>query len=169
MQEMMLRVNKIVRYFSSNQKVDVSTLLDKATKDKFVFKFVRSSGPGGQNVNKLLWYILVNTKVELRFKIASADWLPSHVVSKLLTQAKNDINKEGELIVTSEKSRSQHRNMADALQKIRAIICTAAYEPEAPTEETLRKIEKRIERANEKRLTDKKFRSTKKLDRKSIE
>ncbi|XP_057313873.1 peptidyl-tRNA hydrolase ICT1, mitochondrial-like isoform X2 [Hydractinia symbiolongicarpus] len=163
MQEMMLRVNKIVRYFSSNQKVDVSTLLDKATKDKFVFKFVRSSGPGGQNVNKL------NTKVELRFKIASADWLPSHVVSKLLTQAKNDINKEGELIVTSEKSRSQHRNMADALQKIRAIICTAAYEPEAPTEETLRKIEKRIERANEKRLTDKKFRSTKKLDRKSIE
>lgn len=160
---MMLRVNKIVRYYSSHQKVDVSTLLDKATKDKFVFKFVRSSGPGGQNVNKL------NTKVELRFKIASADWLPSHVVSKLLTQAKNDINKEGELIVTSEKSRSQHRNMADALQKIRTMICTAAYEPEAPTEETLRKIEKRIARANEKRLTDKKFKSTKKLDRKSIE
>ena len=67
--------------------------------DKLEISFARSSGPGGQNVNK------VNTKAELRFNVIAADWLPEDVKSRLLTQQSNRINKDGELIITSQEYR----------------------------------------------------------------
>lgn len=67
--------------------------------DKLEFSFARSSGPGGQNVNK------VNTKAEIRFNVASSDWIPDDVKKRLLEYQSNKISKEGDLIITSQEHR----------------------------------------------------------------
>lgn len=67
--------------------------------DKVQLSFVRSSGPGGQNVNKL------NTKAELRFKVQEADWIPEDIRERLAEQQAAKINKEGELIITAQEHR----------------------------------------------------------------
>jgi protein subunit release factor B len=86
----------------------------------------RSSGPGGQNVNK------VNTKVELRFNVRDADWLPDEVRTRLEEAQKNRINKEGELIVFASESRSQASNFQSALDKIQAMVDDACIPPKVP-------------------------------------
>ncbi|XP_068673195.1 large ribosomal subunit protein mL62-like isoform X2 [Montipora capricornis] len=74
-----------------NQDDDTPHLIykGKIPLEHFTVKYAKSSGPGGQNVNK------VNTKVDLRFHIASAEWLSEHVRQKILQREKNRINKEG--------------------------------------------------------------------------
>jgi len=67
--------------------------------DKIDLRYSRSSGPGGQNVNKL------NTKVDIRFHVASADWLPQAVRDRIVLYNPSRINKEGDIIVTSQESR----------------------------------------------------------------
>ena len=67
--------------------------------DKIEFKACRSSGPGGQNVNKL------NTKVEVRFNITEADWIPNEVKERLVQYYPTKISKDGDLIVTSQEDR----------------------------------------------------------------
>ena len=62
-------------------------------------KYARSSGPGGQNVNKL------NTKAEIRFKVSEAEWMSEEVRRRLEEQQKNRINKDGELIISSQEHR----------------------------------------------------------------
>jgi peptidyl-tRNA hydrolase ICT1 len=63
------------------------------------FNFARSSGPGGQNVNK------VNTKAEIRFHVQSADWLSQDVRDRLEEYFSNKITKDGEIVVTSQEHR----------------------------------------------------------------
>ena len=82
--------------------------------------YSRSSGPGGQNVN------CVSTKAEIRFQIASADWIPDQIRSKLTEQMKNQITKEGYFITKSDRTRSQQLNLADAIDKLRNLIFSAA-------------------------------------------
>uniref|UniRef100_A0A8D2GFZ0 Large ribosomal subunit protein mL62 n=1 Tax=Theropithecus gelada TaxID=9565 RepID=A0A8D2GFZ0_THEGE len=77
--------------------------------DRLTISYCRSSGPGGQNVNK------VNSKVEVRFHLATADWIAEPVRQKIAIMHKNKINRLGELILTSESSRYQFRNLADCL------------------------------------------------------
>jgi peptidyl-tRNA hydrolase ICT1 len=67
--------------------------------DKIELRYSRSSGPGGQNVNKL------NTKVEIRFNVTQADWLPLEVRERIFEYNPTRINKEGEIIVTSQENR----------------------------------------------------------------
>lgn len=86
----------------------------------------RSSGPGGQNVNK------VNTKVELRFNVREAEWLVDEVRARLEEAQKNRINKEGELIVSASESRSQASNFQSALDKIQAMVDDACIPPKVP-------------------------------------
>ena len=64
-------------------------------------KFVRSSGPGGQNVNK------VSTKADLRFNVLDAEWLPEEVRMALLDMEANRVNSVGELVVQSDRTRTQ--------------------------------------------------------------
>ncbi|XP_005412324.1 PREDICTED: peptidyl-tRNA hydrolase ICT1, mitochondrial isoform X1 [Chinchilla lanigera] len=127
--------------------------------DRLTISYCRSSGPGGQNVNK------VNSKAEVRFHLATADWIAEPVRQKIALTHKNKINKSGELILTSESSRYQFRNLADCLQKIRDIIAEASQLPKEPTKEDARLKRIRIENMNRERLRQKKINSAIKTSR----
>ncbi|XP_050144046.1 uncharacterized protein LOC126619668 isoform X2 [Malus sylvestris] len=73
----------------------------KITLDHVTVSFARSGGPGGQNVNK------VNTKVDMRFNVEKAYWLSEWVRERILQMEKNRINKDGELVISSTKTRTQ--------------------------------------------------------------
>jgi len=91
--------------------------------DKIDFSFARSSGPGGQNVNKL------NTKAEIRFNIQLADWIPNEVKQRLIQYQSNKINKDGELLITSQEHRTQGKNKDDCISKLQYMLAEAYIEP----------------------------------------
>uniref|UniRef100_W8BGN0 Large ribosomal subunit protein mL62 n=1 Tax=Ceratitis capitata TaxID=7213 RepID=W8BGN0_CERCA len=121
--------------------------------------YSRSSGPGGQHVN------CVNTKVDLRFKLAGADWIPEKTRQKLLQGLQNKLTKDGYFVIKSDMTRSQQLNLADALEKLRKLIREYEVEKAAPTEETLEKLRRRHERAARDRLLVKRQRSLTKSSR----
>ncbi|XP_054501091.2 large ribosomal subunit protein mL62 isoform X2 [Agelaius phoeniceus] len=128
---------------------------------RLTVSYSRSSGPGGQNVNK------VNSKAEVRFHLASADWIPEAVRQKMALMHRNKINRSGELIVTSEESRYQMRNLAICLEKIRAMVTEAIEKPRVVSKETTQKLIERVEKMNRERLRQKKIHSTIKQSRKA--
>lgn len=127
--------------------------------DRLSISYCRSSGPGGQNVNK------VNSKAEVRFHLASADWIEEPVRQKIALTHKNKINKAGELVLTSESSRYQFRNLAECLQKIRDMIAEASQVPKEPSKEDARLQRLRIEKMNRERLRQKRLNSALKTSR----
>ncbi|XP_066473243.1 large ribosomal subunit protein mL62 [Tiliqua scincoides] len=127
--------------------------------DRLSISYCRSSGPGGQNVNK------VNTKAEVRFHLASADWIAEDVRQNMAVMHKNKISKSGELIVTSEVSRYQMRNLADCLQKIRDMIAEATEKPKIVSREDVQAIRNRVEKMNRERLRQKRIHSSLKQSR----
>ncbi|NXV07864.1 ICT1 hydrolase, partial [Cettia cetti] len=128
---------------------------------RLTVSYSRSSGPGGQNVNK------VNSKAEVRFHLASADWIPEAVRQKMALMHRNKINRAGELIVTSEESRYQMRNLAICLEKIQTMIKDAIEKPKVVSKETTQKLIERVEKMNRERLRQKKIHSTIKQSRKA--
>src|SRR5881296_3941110 len=82
--------------------------------------FVRSGGPGGQNVNK------VASKAVLRWNVANSPSLPEEVKARLRAQQNRRITNEGELILTSQRFRDQERNRQDCLEKLRELVLRAA-------------------------------------------
>ncbi|XP_048180026.1 peptidyl-tRNA hydrolase ICT1, mitochondrial [Corvus hawaiiensis] len=128
---------------------------------RLTVSYSRSSGPGGQNVNK------VNSKAEVRFHLASADWIPEAVREKMALMHRNKINRAGELIVTSEESRYQMRNLAICLEKIRTMVTEAIEKPKEVSKETTQKLIERVEKMNRERLRQKKIHSTIKQSRKA--
>ncbi|NWT19679.1 ICT1 hydrolase, partial [Vireo altiloquus] len=128
---------------------------------RLTVSYSRSSGPGGQNVNK------VNSKAEVRFHLASADWIPEAVREKMALMHRNKINRAGELIVTSEESRYQMRNLAICLEKIRTMVTEAVEKPKVVSKETTQKLIERVEKMNRERLRQKKIHSTIKQSRKA--
>ncbi|EDW25469.1 GL26610 [Drosophila persimilis] len=127
--------------------------------DKLEITYSRSSGPGGQHVNT------VNTKVDVRFKLAEAQWIPEETRQKLLKVLANKITKEGYYYIKSDVSRSQQLNLADALEKLRTVIRAQEVEVAAPSEETLERVRRRQERAARERLQLKRSRAQVKADR----
>uniref|UniRef100_A0A1A8P9Z0 Large ribosomal subunit protein mL62 n=2 Tax=Nothobranchius rachovii TaxID=451742 RepID=A0A1A8P9Z0_9TELE len=121
--------------------------------DRLTVSYSRSSGPGGQHVNK------VSTKAEVRFHVHTADWIPQDVRQKILEKNKNRINKAGELLVTSETSRSQQRNLSDCIQKISSIIAEASEKPHEATAEESAVRAARLEKRNKERLKEKRIHS----------
>ncbi|XP_042688741.1 peptidyl-tRNA hydrolase ICT1, mitochondrial [Centrocercus urophasianus] len=129
--------------------------------DRLTVSYSRSSGPGGQNVNK------VNTKAEVRFHLASADWIPEAVREKMASVHRNKINRAGELIVNSEESRYQMRNLAICLEKIRVMVTEATEKPKVVSKETAQQLIARVEKMNRERLRQKKIHSNIKQSRKA--
>ncbi|XP_048229915.1 uncharacterized protein LOC8272151 isoform X4 [Ricinus communis] len=84
----------------------------KITLDHVTVSFARSGGPGGQNVNK------VNTKVDMRFNVKDAYWLSDRIRDRIMQMEKNRINKDGEIVISSTKTRTQKGNIEDALAKL---------------------------------------------------
>jgi ribosome-associated protein len=119
--------------------------------DELRWEFARSGGPGGQNVNK------VNSKVVLRWNPGTSPSLPEAVRVRLCAQLANKLTTEGELLVMSQATRDQGRNLADCLAKLRAIVLSAARPPKArrPTRPTLgsrlRRAEDKIRRSDAKK------------------
>lgn len=135
--------------------------IPKINLDHVSVSFARSGGPGGQNVNK------VNTKVDMRFNVKNADWLSERIRDRIMQMEKNRINKDGELVISSTKTRTQKGNIEDALAKLQEIIDAAAYVPPPPSEETVKKITKLAAIGEQKRLDKKKAHSQKKAIRRS--
>ncbi|KAK7079925.1 hypothetical protein SK128_017815 [Halocaridina rubra] len=125
--------------------------------------YSKSSGPGGQNVNK------INSKVDMRFHLQNAEWLTQPLKEKIYVKFKTSINAEGYLIVRSDKTRSQQLNLADALDKLRSMIHSAVYMPPPPPIEAVERSRRRHEAAVRERLRQKKIRSTIKQDRQGPE
>jgi ribosome-associated protein len=123
--------------------------------DELRESFVRSSGPGGQHVNKTA------TAVQLRFDAAGSPSLPPPVRDRLLRLAGRAASAEGEIIIEASRFRSQERNRADALARLLALIRKAAHRP-------ARRIKTRPTAASaKKRIAQKKQRGeTKQLRRK---
>src|ERR1700681_1166541 len=85
--------------------------------------FVRSSGPGGQNVNKL------STAVQLRFDVRRSPSLPNDVALRLMRIAGKRLTKDGVLVITAQQHRTQERNRSDALERLVDMIREAAVPP----------------------------------------
>jgi ribosome-associated protein len=120
---------------------------------EFRLTFVRSSGPGGQNVNK------TSTKVVLRWDVTESESLSEAVRHRFLARYRRRITEGGELILTSERYRQRGRNIEDALQKVRALILAVAHPPK------VRKKKRRSKGSKESRLRDKRAISDKKRSR----
>lgn len=133
--------------------------IPKITIDHVTVSFARSGGPGGQNVNK------VNTKVDMRFNVKDAQWLSERVRDRIMQAEKNRINKDGEIVISSTKTRTQKGNIEDALGKLQTIIDAASYVPPPPSEEQVKKIAKLAAVGEQKRLQNKKVISQKKAFR----
>ncbi|MGB7293657.1 MAG: alternative ribosome rescue aminoacyl-tRNA hydrolase ArfB [Thermodesulfobacteriota bacterium] len=104
-------------------------------------EFIRSSGPGGQNVNR------VATAVQLRFDVANSPSLPSDVRNRLLRIAGRRATEEGILIIEASRYRSQEKNRKDALDRLIRLIVKAAQKPKKrrKTKPTYESIKRRLE------------------------
>ena len=113
--------------------------------------FLRSSGPGGQNVNK------VSTMVQLRFDIAGSRSLPDEVKNRLISLAGNRVTEGGSLIIESQRFRTQKKNREDAFARLKALIRRAAEKPKTRhfTKPTIASQEQRLESKRQRSQTKK--------------
>ncbi len=119
------------------------------------FHFVRASGPGGQNVNK------VSSAVQLRFDVGNSPSLPGDVRTRLIRLAGRRITQDGILIIEARQHRTQERNREDAIERLVDLVRKAAEKPKP------RKATRPSKAAKERRIETKKLRGAVKKTRRS--
>ena len=117
------------------------------------WRAVRSSGPGGQNVNK------VSSKVELRVRLEAVEGLDATARARLGALAAPRVDSRGRLLVTSQRTRDQTRNLEDARDKVRRLVARALVAPKR------RRATRPSAAAVEQRLREKRLRGARKRER----
>jgi len=142
-------VSRETQFFLSN-----GLMLDAT---EFQFSFMRASGPGGQNVNK------VESAVELRWDMRRSIHLPVGVRLRLEALAGSRVTDEGVLIIQAQRHRTQERNRADAVERVMA-LCEQALHPPKPRKKTKpskgarrRRLDGKKRQGDKKRLRGKNF------------
>lgn len=124
--------------------------------DEFQFSYVRSSGPGGQNVNK------VNSKAVLRWNLAASPSVPDDVRRRFVEAFSSRLTNAGELVLSSDRYRDQRKNVDDCLEKVRGLLAAVARPPKR------RKKTKPTRSSKERRLESKRREGTKKQNRRNF-
>jgi ribosome-associated protein len=125
--------------------------------DEFEFTYARSSGPGGQNVNK------VNSKALLRWPVRSSPSLPEGVRQRFLNRYGNRVTAEGDVLISSQRYRDQAKNVDDCLAKLQEMLAAVAVAP------VRRKRTKPSRSSIKRRLDNKRHTSDKKRGRREID
>jgi ribosome-associated protein len=127
----------------------------RVPESEFEFSYARSSGPGGQNVNK------VNSKATLRWPMRRSPSLPEDVRQRFLARYGSRLTIDGELLITSQRYRDQPRNTADCLAKLQAMLAAVATPP------TPRRKTKPTRASGERRMKAKRVTGEKKQGRRA--
>ena len=124
-------------------------------REQLELSFARSSGAGGQNVNK------VNSKVEARWDAVSSGLLPDDVLRRLMSRYSNRLDADGLLIVTSERHRDRERNITDCIEKLEEWVESVWEKPKPRIKTKPTKGSKRRRVEGKRRDSDKKRERTK--------
>lgn len=125
----------------------------KSIEREVVFEYVRASGPGGQNVNK------VATAVQLRFNVTRSPSLREEVKARLVKLAGKRVSADGVLVIEAKKYRTQEQNRVDALERFYGLLKKASQKPKA------RKATSPTHASKERRLAEKRRRGDIKRNR----
>ena len=126
----------------------------KIKESELHFSFVRSQGPGGQNVNK------VSTAVQLRYNIHKSD-IPKHIKELFIEKYSNRISKSGDIIIIAQSYRTQHKNKIDAINRLESLFSDIKI--------PVKRIATKPSKASQvKRIESKKKRSLIKKNRKKV-